>query len=210
MDGTFICVEGVIGVGKTTLVTKLSAQFQTEPLYEIVAENPYLEKFYDDMDAWSFQTEMFFLCNRVKQLEDIGKILTEGQPVLSDYYIGKNLIFAHQTLDEQKYDQYKRIYNIVSEHLPKPKGILYLKADFDTIMYRIKQRDRSFERKMDPFYIQSLMQDYDQAMTAISDVIPVLTIDTTHLDFVTNQDDLNLIIQQITSTFGSLKENKHD
>ncbi|AIC95369.1 MULTISPECIES: deoxynucleoside kinase [Shouchella] len=210
MDGTFICVEGVIGVGKTTLVTKLSAQFQTEPLYEIVAENPYLEKFYDDMDAWSFQTEMFFLCNRVKQLEDIGKILTEGQPVLSDYYIGKNLIFAHQTLDEQKYDQYKRIYNIVSEHLPKPKGILYLKADFDTIMHRIKQRDRSFERKMDPFYIQSLMQDYDQAMTAISDVIPVLTIDTTHLDFVTNQDDLNLIIQQITSTFGSLKENKHD
>ncbi|WP_144559397.1 deoxynucleoside kinase [Shouchella miscanthi] len=210
MDGTFICVEGVIGVGKTTLVTKLSEHYQTERLYEIVAENPFLEKFYDDMDAWSFQTEMFFLCNRVKQLEDIGKILKKGQTVLSDYYIGKNLIFAHQTLDEQKYDQYKRIYNIVSEPLPKPRAIIYLKADFDTIMHRIKQRDRSFERKMDPFYIESLMQDYDQAMTAISDVIPVLTIDTTHLDFVMNQDDLYSIIHQITSTFGPLKENKYD
>ncbi|UTR05384.1 deoxynucleoside kinase [Alkalihalobacillus sp. LMS6] len=209
MRGSFLCVEGVIGVGKTTLMKKLAAHFKTERLFEIITENPYLEKFYDDMDAWSFQTEMFFLCNRVKQLEDTSTLLDQGQTVIADYYIGKNLIFAHQTLHEEKYNQYKRIYDILIEPLPKPEAIIYLKADFNTIMDRIKVRGRSFEQNMDHTYIKNLMNDYEQAMSAIKDIIPVITIDTSHLDFVTDQDDFEAIVEQITTNFGTRKENDH-
>lgn len=86
MTTPFICIEGVIGVGKTTLTKAIAKHFQVDCLLEIVEENPYLEKFYEDMDAWSFQTEMFFLCNRVKQLEDIHPLLLQGRPVVSDYH----------------------------------------------------------------------------------------------------------------------------
>lgn len=103
----FITVEGPIGVGKTSLAKALSNHFQFSLLKEIVDENPFLGKFYNNIEEWSFQTEMFFLCNRYKQLEDIqAKYLAQEKSVVADYHIFKNLIFAQRTLKDQQYDKY--------------------------------------------------------------------------------------------------------
>ena len=103
----FITVEGPIGVGKTSLAKAIAEHFQFSLLREIVDENPFLGKFYNNIDEWSFQTEMFFLCNRYKQLEDIEKkYLTNDQAVVADYHIFKNLIFAERTLKNQQYNKY--------------------------------------------------------------------------------------------------------
>lgn len=204
MNTPFFCVEGVIGVGKTTLSKALAAHYQIKCLHEIVEENPFLEKFYDDMDAWSFQTEMFFLCNRVKQLEDIKPMLRDQQPIIADYHISKNRLFARRTLDAKKWDQYERIFEILNESLPKPAAIIYLKASHEIVMERIKKRGRSFEKDMDPAYIKQLASDYDQAMIKLAKETPVVTIHTDNLDFVSSQSDLAYILTKIDSHLSSV------
>ncbi|EOR21017.1 Deoxyguanosine kinase [Niallia nealsonii AAU1] len=136
----FITVEGPIGVGKTSLAKLLSEYFQYELLKEIVEENPFLGKFYENIDEWSFQTEMFFLCNRFKQLNDTrDHYLTKNIPVVADYHILKNLIFAKRSLQDSDLDKYVRIYDVLTEDLPMPNIIIYLHASLDTIMARIKK-----------------------------------------------------------------------
>lgn len=200
-DAPFIAVEGPIGVGKTSLATKLSEHFQYHLLKEIVDENPFLSKFYEDNDEWSFQTEMFFLCNRFKQLEDTyDQHLTKGYPVVSDYHIFKNHLFAKQTLKERHFDKYDRIYNILTDDLPTPNVIIYLNASLPTLMDRIKQRGRSIEQSIDPNYLKQLSDDYNQFMKDHQRVyphVPVLSFDGDKMDFVQNDGDFQRILDQI-------------
>lgn len=115
----FIAVEGPIGAGKTTLATMLATELQLPVIKEIVDENPFLDKFYQNMDDWSFQLEMFFLCNRFKQLEDTTvQYIDQGEPVISDYHIYKNLIFGERTLKGSKRDKYREIYHILTDDFP--------------------------------------------------------------------------------------------
>lgn len=117
----FIAVEGPIGVGKTSLAKAIAEQFGYHLLKEIVDENPFLGKFYENIEEWSFQTEMFFLCNRYKQLEDINRDFIQKQkPVVADYHIIKNLIFAERTLKDHEYKKYLKIYDILTEDMPQP------------------------------------------------------------------------------------------
>ncbi len=130
----FITVEGPIGVGKTSLAKEISTHMQLHLLKEIVDENPFLGKFYEDIEEWSFQTEMFFLCNRYKQLEDINKkYLNQHKPVVADYHIFKNLIFASRTLKDVQYEKYLRIYRILTQDMPVPNVIVYLTASLETL-----------------------------------------------------------------------------
>lgn len=187
----FIAVEGPIGAGKTTLSTMLSQQFELPLIKEIVEENPFLGKFYENIDEWSFQLEMFFLCNRYKQLEDTGlQYIANNQPVISDYHIYKNMIFAERTLKGVKRDKYRQIYHLLTDDLPKPDIILYIRASLDTLLTRIERRGRSFEQAMDTAYLEQLIADYDDAMAAIAINEPntkIITIDGDAVDFVENQ-----------------------
>ncbi|GIN11815.1 deoxyguanosine kinase [Shouchella clausii] len=205
MTTPFICVEGVIGVGKTTLAKAIATHYGRECLLEIVEENPFLEKFYDNMEEWSFQTEMFFLCNRVKQLEDICPVLNH-KPVVSDYHICKNLIFARQTLPAFKWRQYKRIFQILNEPLPKPTVVIYLKAGLSTLTNRITKRGRPFEKEMDPNYLRKLSDDYEATMAELAkeENTTVLTIDTDDLDFVANPKDLDFVFAKINACLTSV------
>ena len=143
----FITVEGPIGVGKTSLAKEISTHMQLHLLKEIVDENPFLGKFYEDIDEWSFQTEMFFLCNRYKQLEDINiKYLNQRKPVVADYHIFKNVIFASRTLKDSQYDKYMQIYRILTQDMPVPNVIVYLTASLETLQKRIAMRGREFEK----------------------------------------------------------------
>ena len=150
----FIAVEGPIGVGKSTLSKAISETFDFQLLKEIVEENPFLTKFYEDIDAWSFQTEMFFLCNRYKQLTDIKTELQEQQQaVVADYHIFKNLIFAKRTLAQGEYEKYEEIFQILTRDMPMPTIVVYLHASQETLLKRIAQRGRAFEQNMDPSYL---------------------------------------------------------
>ncbi|MED0935097.1 deoxynucleoside kinase [Bacillus mobilis] len=206
----FITVEGPIGVGKTSLAKGISTHMQLHLLKEIVDENPFLGKFYEDIDEWSFQTEMFFLCNRYKQLEDINiKYLNQRKPVVADYHIFKNLIFASRTLKDSQYDKYMQIYRILTQDMPVPNVIVYLTASLETLQARIAKRGREFEKNMDPNYLLQLTKDYETAMDTFKKDhpdIPVLKFNGDDMDFVKNPDDLNVILSALQNTL--LKESK--
>jgi deoxyguanosine kinase len=200
-DAPFIAVEGPIGAGKTSLALKLSEHYRFHLLEEIVDENPFLSKFYEDIDEWSFQTEMFFLCNRFKQLEDLYENqLSKGYSVVSDYHIFKNHLFAKQTLRDEHLAKYERIYNILTGDLPRPNVILYINASLDTLLNRISRRGREMEKSIDPSYLQQLSGDYEQFMRDHQHVypeIPVITLDGDRLDFVANPHDFSRIVDQL-------------
>ncbi|GGD02739.1 deoxynucleoside kinase [Pontibacillus salipaludis] len=201
----FIAVEGPIGVGKTSLAQKLASQFEYTLLKEIVEENPFLGKFYDNIEEWSFQTEMFFLCNRFKQLEDIETYyLNQNKPVISDYHISKNLIFAERTLKEEQYNKYVQIYDILTKDMPRPNMIIYLHASLDKLLERIRMRGREVEQNIQASYLEQLLRDYDLFMEKFEREhpdIPVIRFNGDNLDFVKHQDDLDYMIQTIENHF---------
>lgn len=197
----FIAVEGPIGVGKTSLATLLSDHYAYHLLKEIVYENPFLDKFYDDIESWAFQTEMFFLTNRYKQLSDIQKdYLNQQQSVVSDYHLFKNVIFSKMTLDSHNFDKYQKIYHILEEGLPKPNVIVVLNASLETILNRIKMRNRHFEQNIDPNYLQTLIDSYHEYTSLLKQNhqnIPIIELNGDSLDFIKHPEDLEKIIKQI-------------
>ena len=207
-DTPFITVEGPIGVGKTSLAKAISEHFHFALLKEIVDENPFLGKFYENIEEWSFQTEMFFLCNRFKQLGDINThYLSQNNSVVADYHIFKNLIFAQRTLSPDEYNKYYKIYQILTEDMPKPNVIIYLNASLDTLLSRIKIRGREVEKNISPLYLEQLSIDYENAITSFErehPEIPVLRFSGDELDFIKNEADLKHIIEKLSL---SLKEN---
>ena len=200
----FITVEGPIGIGKTSLAKAISESFNMHFLKEIVDENPFLDKFYENIDEWSFQTEMFFLCNRYKQLEDIhSQYLKQQKPVVADYHIFKNLIFAQRTLQENQFQKYLQIYNILTGDMPRPNVVIYLNASLETLLSRIQMRGREFEKKISPLYLEQLSSDYDQFMNHFEETypdVPVLRFNGDEMDFVKNEQDLNAILEKLTNT----------
>jgi deoxyguanosine kinase len=205
MEGTpFITVEGPIGIGKTSLAKAISNHFHFALLKEIVDENPFLGKFYENIEEWSFQTEMFFLCNRYKQLGDINShYLNRDIPVAADYHIFKNLIFAQRSLSGAEYQKYFKIYQILTEGMPKPNVIIYLNASLDTLLKRIEMRGREFEKKISPLYLEQLSIDYENAITIFEKEHPevqVLRFNGDEIDFVKNEDDLKLILDTLTTS----------
>lgn len=197
----FIAIEGPIGIGKTSLAKKIATHFEFHLLNEIVEENPFLGKFYDNIDEWSFQTEMFFLCNRFKQLEDVEKkYLKHKKPVVADYHIFKNMIFAKRTLQQDKLSKYEQIFDILTDDMARPNIVIYIHANLNTILKRIEQRGREIEHNIQADYLEQLSRDYEEYMEAFSaryPDIPVIRIDGDAFDFIKHQEDLNQIIQQV-------------
>ena len=164
MRGKYIALEGVMGTGKTTLTKFISEHLQSSTMYEIVEENPFLEKFYQDPDHWSFQTECFFLCNRYMQLKQIVDRLDSGKPLIGDYHVMKNLIFAELTLKGDELIKYRELYNVMIDGFPYPDIIVYSEAELDEILRRINLRGRKIEKDISPDYIYNLINSYKKKM----------------------------------------------
>lgn len=213
MNGVpYIAIEGPIGIGKTSLARKISAHFDFHLLKEIVEENPFLGKFYEDIEAWSFQTEMFFLCNRVKQLEEIKRdYLQKNRAVVADYHIFKNMLFARRTLQREKITKYEKIYHILTDDMPIPNMVIYLHASLDTILERIQRRGRDIEQNIKASYLAQLSQDYEDYMNEFERMhpeIPVIRIDGDTMDFVRYQVDLERIIDQVSAHLDTAATNQ--
>ncbi|SNZ02171.1 deoxyguanosine kinase [Terribacillus aidingensis] len=198
----FIAVEGPIGVGKTSLAKRISDHFHYELLKEIVEENPFLGKFYEDIDEWSFQLEMFFLTNRYKQLNDIRRdYLSQQKPVVADYHIAKNMIFAQRTLAAAEYEKYSKIFSILTEDVALPNMVIYLDASLETLLKRIEMRARAAEQHIQPDYLEQLTADYRNFMDQFEEEnphIPVLRLSGDKLDFVQNEQDWQYICEEIS------------
>lgn len=201
MSIPFIAIEGPIGVGKSSLAKAISNHFQYHLLKEIVTENPFLDQFYQDMENIAFQTEMFFLCNRYKQIQEIeAKYLNNQIPVVSDYHMFKNVIFASRTLGQADFQKYEQIFSILNKDLPQPNIIIYLHANLDTLTKRIAKRGRTFEKHISASYLTQLSKDYEQHFQEFTKKypnIPVLSINGDQHDFVENSHDLQKILDQL-------------
>ena len=200
MKKQFIAVEGPIGVGKYSLAHKLSQTFNYYEEKEIVNENPFLSDFYEDISKWSFQTEMFFLCNRYKQFQDLEAISTG---IVRDYHIYKNKIFANNTLTPSEFNKFSRIYDILTEDLEMPNVIIFLDADLEILKKRIALRNRSFEHQIEDDYLLNLKRDYNAYYRSLkADGESVIRIDTTDLDFMKQENDYNYILDLVQPLIG--------
>jgi deoxyguanosine kinase len=193
-DLMFLAIEGVIGVGKTTLARLLQPIFKAELLLEVFEENPFLSSFYTDRQRYAFQTQIFFLLSRYHQQRRIvPPMLAQEKSLVSDYTFQKDAIFANINLAGDELDMYFRVHEALAEKIPLPTLVVYLRADTDVLMQRISLRDRSYERKMEWEYIDRLNQTYDQFFGKSQFRIPTLTIDTNQINIVSQPDDLKSI-----------------
>jgi len=192
----YIAIEGVIGVGKTTLVRLLAPDLAATPVLEVFQENPFLSDFYADRARYAFQTQIFFLLSRYRQqYQSIPEALARGS-VLSDYTFAKDSLFAHLNLAGDELAVYEKLHGALAEKIPTPDLVVYLRADLDVLMARIAARDRPYERSMDRGYIESLRLAYEGFFAAYSQS-PVLAIDTNQLNFVQDRQALASIRERI-------------
>jgi deoxyguanosine kinase len=192
----YIVIEGVIGVGKTTLTRLLAKPFGADILLEVVEENPFLSDFYGDRARYAFQTQTFFALSRFKQQTNEVAPRVGQTNLLSDYLFAKNDIFARQNLTADELDLFQQLYGTLLERVPKPDLVVYLQADVETLMARIALRDRPFERDMDRQYIADLHEAYDQFFAGYRDT-PLLTIETDALNLVRDLNARAQVMGQI-------------
>ena len=195
----FLLVAGNIGVGKTSLTDRLAARLGWEAAYESVADNPYLADFYADMRAWAFHLQIFFLGHRAEQHRRMA-----GSPVSAvcdrsiyeDAYIFARALYQMGNMTERDYLAYRRLFQIVVDRLPVPDLLLFLDASVETLLGRIRGRDRSIESGITADYL-SLLNGFYADWMADFDLCPVLTIPADRLDFVKHPEHLDVIVDRI-------------
>lgn len=195
----YIAIEGVIGVGKTTLARLLCPGFNAELALEVFEENPFLSDFYADRERYAFQTQIFFLLSRYhQQRRQVPEVLGRGVSLISDYTFQKDALFAGINLQGDELEMYHRVHAALAEKIPLPNLVVYLRACTDVLMQRIALRDRPYERNMEVSYIAQLNQAYD---TFFADgrigKIPVLVIETNDIDFVRYPEDLKRVENRV-------------
>lgn len=194
----YFAIEGVIGVGKTTLARMLQSSFEAELALEVFEENPFLSNFYSDRARYAFQTQIFFLLSRYhQQRRNINEALESGKHVISDYTFEKDALFASINLKGDELDMYYSVQEALAEKINPPNLVVYLRASTEILMRRIAQRDRSYERSMESKYIDQLNKAYDDYYLGASHSSPVLVIQTDNLDFVSRNTDFEIIKGQI-------------
>jgi deoxyguanosine kinase len=203
----YIAIEGVIGVGKTTLARLLQPAFESGLLLEVFEENPFLSDFYADRARYAFQTQIFFLLSRYhQQRRTVSELLVQSSNLVADYTFEKDALFAQINLSGDELEMYYRVHEALAEKIVPPELIVYLRADTDVLMQRIAQRDRPYERNMERAYIEELNQAYEgffaerQFADHQSRRSPVLTVDTNQLDYVRRSEDLERVAERIRQT----------
>jgi deoxyguanosine kinase len=192
----YICIEGVIGVGKTTLTKMLSEWLDARAILERPEENPFLEDFYSNPQRYAFQLQIFFLLSRYRQqMENLQDDLFHSQTI-SDYLFAKDRIFAHLNLEDRELLLYNRVASMLEPDIPKPDLVVYLQSTPEIILASIKRRGSSFERDISIDYIRSLNEAYNRYFFHYKEA-PLLVVNSTAIDFVHNQTDFEELVNQI-------------
>lgn len=193
----YLCVEGVLGVGKTALCNLLAGRLGARLILEEGEENPFLPKFYRTRKSWAFQTQLWFLLSRYRQISETFMQLDLFHEVsVADYMFAKDRIFASVNLDENELALYNHIVSILEERVPTPDYVVYLQASTDVLLKRIERRGRPFEAGMDRDYLETLNQAYNHFFFHYTDS-PLLIIDTNDIDFVAHEADFEDLLVEI-------------
>ncbi len=201
MEGKYICVMGTLGCGKTTVSRLLAAELELTLLEEKFAENPFLPRFYKDMERWAFDSQMFFLTEKIGQVKEAERLLVEvsvlqDTPIQQDVYgyAKAQMIMGNMSADEWKL--YLRVFEMVEEKLPKPDLVVYLEASIATLMERIRGRDRKFEEGIDESYLR-LLDEVNKTWLMNNNRIEVMKVDTNGLDLVGKAADKKKLVGQV-------------
>ena len=193
MNYNFIVIEGNIGAGKTTLAKKIAEECNAKLILEQFADNPFLPKFYEDPERYSFPLEMSFLADRYNQLKkDLAERDLFKSFTIADYYFMKSLIFAQSTLKEDEYKLYSKIFHIIYNQLPKPDLYVYLHRDIEVLLKHIKKRGRDYEQSITSDYLYKIQKGYFEFFKQQKE-IKILVIDSTEINFIDSVEDYNQI-----------------
>lgn len=195
----YIVVAGNIGVGKSTLVQLLCERLGWDPFYEPVAENPYLADFYQNMNTWSFHSQVFFLAHRLKIqhaiIQHTGSVI-QDRSIYEDAEIFALNLYSQGHLSQRDYNTYWSMYEALTQFLPPPDLVVYLRASVTTLRQRIAQRSRDYEKSISPEYLERLNELYRQWIDHFT-FCPVLTVPADDLDYVAHSRHLDLIVNKV-------------
>ncbi|RDI95896.1 deoxynucleoside kinase [Meiothermus sp. QL-1] len=196
----YIAIEGVIGVGKTTLARLLAERLAADCLLEVVEENPFLPLFYQDPPRYAFKAQVFFLLSRYKQLLPLAQPGLFSHGVVADYLFDKDAIFAAMNLSGEEWALYQELYRSLSPKLPVPDLTLYLKAPLPTLLARIRQRGRVFERRLEAAYLERLQTFYEQHFATYPH--PLWVLETQELNFAEDKAAQDWIVEEVRRRLG--------
>jgi deoxyadenosine/deoxycytidine kinase len=204
----FVAIAGNIGVGKSTLVLLLSQRLGWEPFFEPVGENPYLADFYRDMRTWAFHSQIFFLTRRLRAHR---QLLDHPTSVLQDRCVYEDAeVFAHNLslqghITERDYLTYRELYQVLTQFLPPPDLVVYLRASVETLSRRIASRGRDYEQQILPEYLSRLNELYESWIQGFT-LCPVLTVPADDLDYVAHGSHLDLVVSKIHEKLAGKEE----
>ncbi len=189
----YVAIEGVIGVGKTTLSRRLAKSLDASLVLEVVEENPFLAGFYDDPEAWAFQTQIFFLLSRYRQQLELSQRDLFAGSLVADYLFAKDQIFATINLADEELALYRTIVPLLEARLARPDLVVYLQATTDVLLARIKRRGRSFERDISDEYLETLSDAYNHFFFHYDDT-PLLIVNTNEMDLVGSDEEYERLL----------------
>jgi deoxyadenosine/deoxycytidine kinase len=192
----YIAIEGVIGAGKTSLATMLSKKLKAKLVLEKFEANPFLGKFYEDPERYSFQTQLFFLLSRYQQQQDLLQYDLFNNYLVSDYIFEKDKIFAYLNLQDDELKLYEKIVGFIEKNIPAPDLVVYLQSSLDRIVQNIKTRKRSIEANISEEYLKELNEAYNYFFFRYKNS-PLLIVNSAEIDFVNNKKDFELLADAI-------------
>ena len=196
MKHRYIVVEGPIGCGKTTLVHRLAQRMGATVLLEDPGANPFLAQFYRDMRRYALPTQLFFLFQRVQQLEGIKQPDMFGRPAIGDFLLDKDPLFARITLSADELALYQKIYDALRPRAPTPDLVVYLQAQPATLVERVRRRARGYERPVSEEYLALLAESYARFFYHYN-AAPLLIVNSDNLNFVERDSDFELLVSRL-------------
>ena len=192
----YIAVEGPIGAGKTSLARRLAERLGADAVLERPEENPFLSRFYEDMARYALPTQIFFLFQRARQLEPLAQLDLFARPVVADFLIDKDPLFARVTLSGDEFVLYQKVYDSIRPQAPVPDLVIYLQAQPGTLIERIRRRAAAYERAIGEDYLALLVESYARFFHHYS-AAPVLIVNSENLNFVAREADFGLLVDRI-------------
>jgi deoxyguanosine kinase len=196
-----IAIEGPIGVGKSSLARRLAAHLGAELMLERADENPFLERFYADPAGYAFQTQVFFLFQRMRQVRELAQPGMFTSAVVSDFMMAKDAVFARMNLSDEEYHLYGQMYAQVSAQLPQPDLVIWLRASVPTLLQRIRQRAIGMEQRITPEYLQTLCDAYAAFFDGFGGA-PLMVVDSEHFNPVARPQDLEALVSSLAGFEG--------
>jgi len=192
----YVVVEGPIGVGKTSLAMRLADVFSATPLLEHPGENPFLERFYQSRKHFALPTQLFFLFQRARQIEQLkqGDMFSNGY--VADFLLDKDKLFARANLDDDELRLYDQVYAQMSLDLPVPDLVIYLQAPVDVLHERVRRRGVDYERLIERDYLQTLVDAYTQFFHHYT-AAPLLVVNAERINIVDNDEDFQMLLSHI-------------